>query len=321
MTHANAAAETTLSPVATIAFLDKEGLIEQADAIRANNPTFTTWAAANRQLAEWAENALRFVADDGIPTAEGQARRGRCGWLAEEQKAEAAEFLAKVSFTDAPPPLPTNLPALVAELRSDGGATAAELADDLVAAADLATVANLDDYRRPRPTPEPVTAHRARKPDAQDRENSRTWTGDRFDRDRDLRDTAKLIRGDIAAAVKAGDLPRGQYSVRLSRYSQGQSIDVRVIELHQPVLVANPARVRQDDRQAPREPIEPLYSAPGQAILDRLEAIQRRYNRRHGRHLHFYGYPEFGGGFLSRGRAFVRGIDPRCPVTVKDWRA
>jgi hypothetical protein len=53
--------------------------------------------------------------------------------------------------------------------------------------------------------------------------------GSKFDRDRDVVDVAKLVRKDIKAAVAAGELPAdAKYSVRISRFSMGRSVDVSV---------------------------------------------------------------------------------------------
>lgn len=58
-----------------------------------------------------------------------------------------------------------------------------------------------------------------------------TWYGSKYEetKDLDIKDIAKLVRGDIKAAVKTGalsDLLR--YGVRIERFSGGQSIDVRI---------------------------------------------------------------------------------------------
>lgn len=53
--------------------------------------------------------------------------------------------------------------------------------------------------------------------------------GSKFDRDRDVVDVAKLVRKDIKAAVAEGELPAdAKYSVRISRFSMGRSVDVSV---------------------------------------------------------------------------------------------
>lgn len=44
----------------------------------------------------------------------------------------------------------------------------------------------------------------------------------------DKADTARRIRNEIKSMVKAGTLPDWKYSVRLSRFSMGSSIDVTI---------------------------------------------------------------------------------------------
>ena len=56
-----------------------------------------------------------------------------------------------------------------------------------------------------------------------------TRYGSKYDRNLDITTIAKLVRKDIRAAVKAGALPFGlKCSVRIQRYSGGQSIRVKV---------------------------------------------------------------------------------------------
>lgn len=54
-------------------------------------------------------------------------------------------------------------------------------------------------------------------------------TGSKYEsvKNSDPAEVAALIRADIKAEVKAGRLPKATYSVRLSRYAGGRSIDVR----------------------------------------------------------------------------------------------
>lgn len=49
-------------------------------------------------------------------------------------------------------------------------------------------------------------------------------------KDLDIAEIAKLVRKDIRAAIKKGDLPKIKVSVKISRYSGGQSLDVTVKE-------------------------------------------------------------------------------------------
>lgn len=55
-----------------------------------------------------------------------------------------------------------------------------------------------------------------------------TALGSRWERGRDIAEIAKDVRRDIKAAVKAGNLPADvKFSVRISRFSMGKSLDVR----------------------------------------------------------------------------------------------
>jgi hypothetical protein len=53
--------------------------------------------------------------------------------------------------------------------------------------------------------------------------------GSKYQKDLGVVAIAKLVRIDIRAAIKAGNLPKGlKCSVRIDRYSMGQSLDVTV---------------------------------------------------------------------------------------------
>jgi hypothetical protein len=51
----------------------------------------------------------------------------------------------------------------------------------------------------------------------------------------DITEIAKRLRREIKAAVKAEELPKCKYSVRISRYSMGQSLHVSITETPFPV--------------------------------------------------------------------------------------
>lgn len=55
--------------------------------------------------------------------------------------------------------------------------------------------------------------------------------GARYDKNADVKDIAKTLRREIAEEIEAGVLPRGKYSVKIARFSGGQSIDIRVADL------------------------------------------------------------------------------------------
>lgn len=92
--------------------------------------------------------------------------------------------------------------------------------------------------------------------------------------DMDLADVAKLIRSDIRAAIKVGQLPAGTYSVRISRYSMGQSLTVRASI---PGVVERcPERMAAFERG---EQVRTTRTDAAQAVIDTLEALVGAYNR------------------------------------------
>lgn len=97
---------------------------------------------------------------------------------------------------------------------------------------------------------------------------------------RDITEIAKLVRADVAAAVKAGVLPKGlKCSVRIERYSMGQSLHLTVKAAPGLVFVST-KRVRFDVETRGHE-FTPMsrYSVDGQRVLDTLKAIVAAYNR------------------------------------------
>jgi len=62
-----------------------------------------------------------------------------------------------------------------------------------------------------------------------------TIYNEKYEQGLDITVIAKRLRGEIKAAVWAGDLPECKYSVRISRYSMGQSLNVLVSDTPFPV--------------------------------------------------------------------------------------
>ena len=60
--------------------------------------------------------------------------------------------------------------------------------------------------------------------------------GDKYDRSLDIKEIAKRLRVDIKRAVKDGELPDEKYSVRIRRFSGGQSMDVTIKSWDGPTL-------------------------------------------------------------------------------------
>lgn len=95
---------------------------------------------------------------------------------------------------------------------------------------------------------------------------------------RNIADAAKLVRADIKAAIAAGLLPAGlKTSVRIDRYSMGQSLNVKITACPG-VVVASVARVRFD-LEHPRDFTRlPLLSAEATRIVETIRAIVAAYN-------------------------------------------
>lgn len=75
------------------------------------------------------------------------------------------------------------------------------------------------------------------------------FTGSKYraTKDMDIAAIAKLVRAEIKAAIKDGKLPAGmKTSVRIKRYSGGQSMDVDIKSFGPGHLALNPARVKWD---------------------------------------------------------------------------
>lgn len=64
---------------------------------------------------------------------------------------------------------------------------------------------------------------------------SDTFYFSKYEQGLDITEIAKRLRKEIREAVKAGELPKCKYSVRISRYSMGQSLNVRITETPFPI--------------------------------------------------------------------------------------
>ena len=97
-------------------------------------------------------------------------------------------------------------------------------------------------------------------------------------RDLDIAAIAKMVRADIRDSIKAGNLPKGiKVSVRISRFSMGQSLDATV--------TACPVQVQTSDfiKHHATNPSEywegPRYTRWAIAIRGHLQRIIAAYNR------------------------------------------
>ena len=96
----------------------------------------------------------------------------------------------------------------------------------------------------------------------------------------DVADIAKLVRKDVTAARKAGDIPADvKVSVRIDRYSMGQSINVRATLPDRParVPISDPRSIlygRPDDQY----PGAMTYTVEADKLSDLLNGIVDAYN-------------------------------------------
>ena len=135
---------------------------------------------------------------------------------------------------------------------------------------------------------------------------SHRWTGALYQQGRDLREVAALVR---AALRTAGIVA----TVRLSRYSQGQSLTIAVTP-PAGMLVMSVKRVRQDMGLAPG-PVVPFLAPDAAALLTRVEAMANAWNRSWSdKHQTFYASVAFAGSVQSEHRAE---IEAAVRATVK----
>ncbi len=134
--------------------------------------------------------------------------------------------------------------------------------------------------------------------------NDNASTSSKYVHGRDLAATAKLIRADIAAAVAGGALPAGlKVSVRISRYSMGQSLRVDVTSAPG-VCFLSVARVRYDLASRPTWRMPSILSKAGAAIEDTIERLVGAYDRT-GDRRSFYAFVGFGGSLTEALRAEI----------------
>lgn len=113
-------------------------------------------------------------------------------------------------------------------------------------------------------------------------ESGTKMIGTRFEATRtlDVAAVAKLVRADIKAAVGAGELPAGTYSVRIERYSMGQAINVWLSDLAGfGVKGTRVFDVEAMRRAARGEDVRLVKSDEMRAVLRKVEAIGEAYNR------------------------------------------
>lgn len=109
------------------------------------------------------------------------------------------------------------------------------------------------------------------------------FVGTKYDFNMDVKDVAKLLRADIKKAVKLNHLPAGNYSVKIDRYSMGQSINVRASELTgqdgNPVQIHEPAFLREFLKTGYCSHQINRHTPEGTRIKHLLEEMLQAYNR------------------------------------------
>ena len=94
-------------------------------------------------------------------------------------------------------------------------------------------------------------------------------------KDMDIKDIAKLVRSDIKASIKAGQIPAGKYGVKISRYSMGQSMDVTITDVD--IQIYNVEKVYAEERRENTDGMS-WYSEEGRAVLKTVQGILDAYN-------------------------------------------
>jgi hypothetical protein len=98
--------------------------------------------------------------------------------------------------------------------------------------------------------------------------------GAKYRADQDVAEIAGALRKDLRAAVQAGTLPACTYSVRISRFSMGESLSVRIRRVSFPLLAR--AHVLSDPRRFYEGP---RYTAQARHVLALVEELVAAYRR------------------------------------------
>jgi hypothetical protein len=107
------------------------------------------------------------------------------------------------------------------------------------------------------------------------------WTGAKYDPERPFKETAKLIRQELAAAAKADGVLKGvKCRVRAGWSTHRRSLDIDIINVPtgDKMPIMNPARVEAEMR-APHDfhPI-PWLSKRGKGIQEAVERVTAQYS-------------------------------------------
>ncbi len=130
--------------------------------------------------------------------------------------------------------------------------------------------------------------------------------GAKYDSNLTAKEIAVKVRGDIKAAVKAGELPKAKYSVRIGGGSLHSTIDVGISELPASFRLYNEKRL-QWDRENPHKShhdggpeVQWIHSDEARALCEKVTKMLEAYNHDGSDTLSdywdvkFYGHVDFG---------------------------
>lgn len=135
-------------------------------------------------------------------------------------------------------------------------------------------IGSLCEFDTPRPT---LRIIEGGKNEATTQEEASPY-GSKYDQGLNVVEIAQRIRSDIKAAIASGQIPAIKTSVRISRYSMGRSIDVRITDA--PFVVVNPewTAARANGLSVwELDGIEQL-TAEAERVLSVVAAIRAAYN-------------------------------------------
>jgi hypothetical protein len=118
---------------------------------------------------------------------------------------------------------------------------------------------------------------------------SETIYNSKYEAGLDIAEIAKRLRREIKAAVKVGELPKCKYSVRISRYSMGQSLHVTItetpfpvhnrlyLELEHEILYGNHDRAEINELYAKRDETQ-QWTQGAIDLIPKVEAMANQWN-------------------------------------------
>lgn len=96
-------------------------------------------------------------------------------------------------------------------------------------------------------------------------------------KDLPIKAIAVMIRADIRACIKVGQLPAGTYSVKIKEYSMGQSITVRATIPG--MVVRCPVRLAAYNADPYSDAVRTLFTDEAEAVQDMLKDVVSSYNQ------------------------------------------